>query len=167
MCHWSSGFILWVETAATERFQNDPEAQSALADPVLLDQVNVDNFDALFFPGGHGPMWDLASSNPTALLVESFYTQGKVIGAVCHGPAALVRAKTSQGEPIFKGKRLTAFTNAEEAAVTLDQIVPFALETRLKDLGGEFSQGGRIPTSRCYGWHSGNRSKSPLFSSNR
>jgi putative intracellular protease/amidase len=128
------------QTAATERFQNDPEAQSALADPLLVDQVNADNFDALFFPGGHGPMWDLASSDATALLVETFYAQGKVIGAVCHGPAALVKAKTPQGESILRGKRLTAFTNAEEAAVQLDQVVPFALETRLKDLGGEFSQ---------------------------
>jgi putative intracellular protease/amidase len=128
------------QTAATERFQNDPEAQSALADPLLVDQVNADNFDALFFPGGHGPMWDLASSDATALLVETFYAQGKVIGAVCHGPAALVKAKTPQGESILRGKRLTAFTNAEEAAVQLDQVVPFALETCLKDLGGEFSQ---------------------------
>jgi putative intracellular protease/amidase len=128
------------QTEATRRFQNDPAAQAALSEPVLLDQVNADNFDALFFPGGHGPMWDLASSDASARLVESFYGQGKVIGAVCHGPAALVKAQTPQGESILKGKRLTAFTNAEEAAVKLDQVVPFALETRLKELGGNFSQ---------------------------
>ena len=128
------------QTEVTQRFQHDSEAQAALADPVLLDQVNADNFDALFFPGGHGPMWDLASSDTSARLVESFYAQGKVIGAVCHGPAAMVKAKTPQGESILKGKQLTAFTNAEESAVKLDQVVPFALETRLKELGGDFSQ---------------------------
>lgn len=128
------------QTEATQRFQDDAEAQAALANPILLDQVNADNFDALFFPGGHGPMWDLASSDVNARLVESFYAQGKVIGAVCHGPAAFVAAKTPEGTSIVQGRRLTAFTNAEESAVQLDQVVPFSLETRLKDLGGEFSQ---------------------------
>jgi putative intracellular protease/amidase len=128
------------QTEATQRFQQDPEAQARLADPILLDQVNADNFDALFFPGGHGPMWDLASSDVAARLVEGFYAQGKVIGAVCHGPAALVKAKTTGGESILKGRQLTAFTNAEEVAVELDQVVPFPLETRLKELGGEFIQ---------------------------
>jgi len=128
------------QTEATARFQNDADAQAKLANPLPLEQVSVDEADALFFPGGHGPMWDLASSDPTAKVVEAFYAQGKVIGAVCHGPAALVNAKTPQGDSILQGKKLTAFTNAEEQAVQLDQVVPFALETRLRDLGGDFSQ---------------------------
>ena len=128
------------QTEATQRFQTDSEAQATLADPVLLEQVDANNFDALFLPGGHGPMWDLASSDTSARLVESFYAQGKLIGAVCHGPAALVKAKTADGNSILEGRQLTAFTNAEEVAVELDQVVPFSLESRLKELGGEFSQ---------------------------
>ncbi|MEM9818209.1 MAG: type 1 glutamine amidotransferase domain-containing protein [Cyanobacteria bacterium P01_D01_bin.6] len=127
------------QTEATQRFENDAAAKAKLAHPVTLDQVNIDAADALFFPGGHGPMWDLASSDANAKLVEAFYAQGKIIGAVCHGPAALVKAQTPQGESILQGKQLTAFTNAEEQAVQLDQIVPFALETRLRELGGDFS----------------------------
>ncbi len=128
------------QTEATERFQNDGAAQAKLSNPIALDQISVDDADAIFFPGGHGPMWDLANSDAAAKLVEGFYAEGKVVGAVCHGPAALVNAKTSAGESILKGKKLTAFTNAEEKAVQLDQVVPFALESRLRELGGEFSQ---------------------------
>ena len=126
-------------TEATHRFEHDVAGKAKLANPITLGQVNVSEADALFFPGGHGPMWDLASSDATAKLVEAFYAQGKVIGAVCHGPAALVKAQTPQGESILHGKKLTGFTNAEEKAVELDQVVPFALETRLRELGGEFS----------------------------
>lgn len=128
------------QTAATKRFNNDAAAQAQLSNPISLEQVSVDDADALFFPGGHGPMWDLASSEAAAQLVEAFYAQNKVIGAVCHGPAALTKAQTPQGESILKGKKLTAFTNEEEKAVELDQVVPFALETRLRELGGEFSK---------------------------
>jgi len=128
------------QTEATERFQQDAAAQAKLAHPSPLEQVSVTDTDALFFPGGHGPMWDLATSDATTQLVEDYYAQGKVIGAVCHGPAALVNAKTPQGDSILKGKKLTAFTNTEERAVQLDQVVPFALETRLRELGGEFSR---------------------------
>jgi putative intracellular protease/amidase len=127
-------------TDATHRFKHDVAGKAKLANPISLDQIDVSSVDALFFPGGHGPMWDLASSDATAKLVESFYAQDKVIGAVCHGPAALVNAQTSQGDSILKGKKLTGFTNDEEKAVQLDQVVPFALETRLRELGGEFSK---------------------------
>lgn len=127
-------------TEATERFQQDTTARAMLSNPVPIDQIKVKDTDALFFPGGHGPMWDLANSDAAAKLVEAFYAQGKVIGAVCHGPAALIKAQTPQGESILKGKKLTAFTNAEEQAVQLDQVVPFKLENRLKELGGDFSQ---------------------------
>lgn len=128
------------QTEATERFQNDAAARAKLSNPIPIEQVSVDDTDALFFPGGHGPMWDLANSEAIAQLVEAFYARGKVISAVCHGPAALINAQTPQGESILKGKKLTAFTNAEEQAVQLDQVVPFALETRLRELGGDFSQ---------------------------
>ncbi|ASC74011.1 Peptidase C56, PfpI [Halomicronema hongdechloris C2206] len=128
------------QTDATRRFQQDAAAQAKLAHTSPLPAISADDFDALFFPGGHGPMWDLASSEAVARLVEAFWNQGKVIGAVCHGPAALVQAKDSQGNSILNGRSLTAFTNAEEAAVQLDHLVPFALESRLVDLGGRFSQ---------------------------
>lgn len=128
------------QTEATQRFGNDAAAQAKLANPIMLDQVDVAAAAAVFFPGGHGPMWDLASSDANAKLVEAFYAQDKVISAVCHGPAALVKAQTPQGDSILAGKKLTGFTNAEEKAVQLDQVVPFALETRLRELGGEFSQ---------------------------
>lgn len=128
------------QTEATKRFAQDAAAKAQLSNPIPLEQINIDDTDALFFPGGHGPMWDLANSEAVARLVEGFDAQGKVIGAVCHGPAALIKANTSQGESILKGKQLTAFTNDEEQAVQLDQVVPFALETRLRELGGEFSQ---------------------------
>ena len=128
------------QTEATERFQQDAAARAKLANPIAIEQVQVEGTDALFFPGGHGPMWDLANSDAAAQLVEAFYQHGKVIGAVCHGPAALIKANTDGGESILKGKKLTAFTNAEEQAVQLDQVVPFKLETRLKELGGDFHQ---------------------------
>jgi len=128
------------QTEATRRFQQDAEAQAALAHTQPLSEIDAAAFDALFFPGGHGPMWDLASSEAVAHLVETFWQQGKVIGAVCHGPAALVQAQDGQGTSILNGRSLTAFTNAEEAAVQLDQLVPFALESRLVELGGRFSQ---------------------------
>lgn len=127
------------QTKATKRFEQDTAAQQQLAHTIPLDQINPDDYDALFFPGGHGPMWDLASSEPVARLVEHFYRQGKVVSAVCHGPAALVGANTEAGSPILQGKRVTGFTNQEEAAVELDQVVPFLLETRLTELGGQFS----------------------------
>lgn len=127
-------------TDATHRLKHDVAAKSKLANPITLDQVNVREADALFFPGGHGPMWDLANSDAAAKLVEEFYAQNKVIGAVCHGPAAFVKAQTPEGTSILQGKQLTGFTNAEERAVQLDQVVPFELETRLRELGGEFSR---------------------------
>jgi putative intracellular protease/amidase len=126
-------------TEATQRFEQDATAQERLAHTTPLAQVQADNYDALFFPGGHGPMWDLASSEAVARLVEAFHSQGKVVSAVCHGPAALIGAKTAAGTSILNGKRVTGFTNQEEIAVELDQIVPFLLETRLTELGGQFS----------------------------
>lgn len=132
------------QTEATRRFEQDEQAKAQLAQTLPLTEVNPDEFDALFFPGGHGPMWDLASSEANARLVEAFYQQGKVIGAVCHGPAALVLAKDGQGQSILQGKQVTGFTNEEEVAVALDQVVPFALETRLQELSGQFNGGAKF-----------------------
>jgi putative intracellular protease/amidase len=131
------------QTETTQRFRQDGAARAKLSNPTPIAEINsetiANELDALFFPGGHGPMWDLANNNEVTALVEAFAAHHKVIGAVCHGPAALVQAQGQDGHALVKGKRLTAFTNAEEKAVGLDQVVPFALETRLRDLGGDFS----------------------------
>ncbi|MBD0333910.1 MAG: type 1 glutamine amidotransferase domain-containing protein [Cyanobacteria bacterium Co-bin13] len=132
------------QTEATQRFGQDSEAQARLAQTLPLSTIDPQEYDAIFFPGGHGPMWDLATDEDNARLVETFYRQGKVIGAVCHGPAALVLAQDSQGQSILKGKQVTGFTNEEEVAVALDQVVPFALETRLAELGGQFHGGAKF-----------------------
>lgn len=128
-------------TETTQRFEQDDAAQQRLANTVPLSEVKADDFDAVFFSGGHGPMWDLATSEVNTRLVERFYAQGKVIGAVCHGPAALVMAQDDQQQSVLKGKQVTGFTNAEEKAVELDQVVPFLLETRLAELSGHFTGG--------------------------
>lgn len=128
------------QTPATDRFNNDAAAQAALANTVPLRDVKADHFDAIFFPGGHGPLWDLAVDPINAVLVSAFYAQEKPIAAVCHGPAALVQATDANGESILKGRSLTSFTNEEEAAVELTDVVPFAIETQLIELGGVFSK---------------------------
>jgi putative intracellular protease/amidase len=102
-----------------------------------LSSVNVANYDAVFFPGGHGTMYDLPSPE-VAQIVNQFADAQKVVAAVCHGPAALVEAKRSDGTPLVQGRKVTGFTNAEEQAVQLDQLMPFLLESRLRELGGEF-----------------------------
>lgn len=132
------------QTETTQRFMQDQAAQEQLAQTLPLAEVSADDYDAVFFPGGHGPMWDLATSDVNARLVEAFYRQGKVIGAVCHGPAALVLAQDRQGQSILRGKQVTGFTNEEEVAVELEQVVPFALETRLAELSGQFLGGEKF-----------------------
>lgn len=122
----------------------DQAAQEQLAQTLPLAEVSADGYDAVFFPGGHGPMWDLATSDVNTRLVEAFYRQGKVISAVCHGPAALVLAQDEQGQSILSGKQVTGFTNEEEVAVELEQVVPFALETRLAELSGQFLGGEKF-----------------------
>ena len=129
------------QTAATKRFNDDPAAQKALAQTTPLADVRADEFDALFFPGGHGPMWDLASDENVAALTSKFYATAKPIGAVCHGPAALTRAVDENGISILKGKKVTGFTNTEEEAVGLTKIVPFLLEEKMKALGGTYERG--------------------------
>jgi putative intracellular protease/amidase len=128
------------QTAATRRFDADPALQEKLAHTHTLSDVNSDDYDAIFFPGGHGPLWDLANDEHSIALTEAFYRHGKPIAAVCHGPGVLINVKTPSGEPLVQGKRVTGFTNTEEAAVQLTDIVPFLVEDKLKELGGQYSK---------------------------
>ncbi len=126
--------------AQVERFLADADAQRRCAATHPTAQMNAASFDALFFPGGHGTMWDLPTDPGVTLCVESAFQDGKIIAAVCHGPAGLVTAKRPDGKSILHGKRINAFTNDEEAAAGLTQVVPFALETRLREEGGLFEK---------------------------
>ena len=128
------------QTAATERFRQDADAQKALANTQPLAGINADDYDAVFYPGGHGPLWDLAEDADSIRLIESFYADGKAVGAVCHAPGVLRHTKAPDGQPLVKGKRVAGFTNTEEAAVGLTDIVPFLVEDMLKANGGEYSQ---------------------------
>jgi putative intracellular protease/amidase len=128
------------ETPAMKRFKGDPEAQRALANTVKLSSVSADDYDAIFYPGGHGPLWDLAEDRNSIALIERFYAAGKPVGAVCHGPAALRQARAPDGSPLVQGKAVTGFTNSEEAAVELTNVVPFLVEDALKANGGKYTK---------------------------
>jgi putative intracellular protease/amidase len=127
------------QTPAMERFKKDEIAQTALAHTIKLSEVNAEDFDTVFYPGGHGPMWDLAESPDSIALIESFYNSGKPVALVCHAPGVL-RHVTYQGESLVKGKRVTGFTNDEEEEVQLTNIVPFLVEDELKRLGAIFEK---------------------------
>ena len=128
-------------TEQTKRFRTDSVAQAELANTKKLADECAADFDAVFYPGGHGPMWDMPD-NPTSIaLIEAFVKADKPVGAVCHAPAALVNVRGKDGQYLVKGKRVTGFTNAEEKAVGLTEIVPFLLEDRLKERGGLYSKG--------------------------
>jgi putative intracellular protease/amidase len=129
------------QTELTHRFKADPSAQAALASTGLLDQVRAEDFDAVFYPGGHGPLWDLAESSASIALIENFDRAGKPIGFVCHAPGALRHVKAVTGEPLVKGRRVTGFTNGEEDAVELSDVVPFLIEDEFKALGGLYEKG--------------------------
>lgn len=129
------------QTEAMERFKEDASAKKELANTARLADVKADGFDAVFYPGGHGPMWDLVNDSNSIALIEDFYNTGKPVAAVCHGPAVLQKV-TYQGEPIVKGKRVTGFTNSEEEAVQLTGVVPFLVEDELKRLGGRYQKAG-------------------------
>ena len=128
-------------TDATARFEKDEAAQKAFANTVKLDGLNADDFDALFYPGGHGPLWDLATDAKSIALVEAFVAQNKPVAAVCHGPAALVNAKGSDGKPLVADKKVTGFTNDEEKAVGLEKVVPLSIEDEFKKQGGLYERG--------------------------
>lgn len=128
------------ETDLTRRFKADREAKAQLAETVRLDSVNHKDFDTVFYPGGHGPMWDLAEDGNSIRLLEAFIAAGKTIALVCHAPGVLHRVKNPDGTPFVNGRRVTGFTNSEEAAVGLTEVVPFLVEDELLDLGAVFSK---------------------------
>lgn len=128
------------QTPATERFNSDTEAQKILANTLKLSDIKADDYDAIFYPGGHGPLWDLAEDQHSINLIQEFYKQSKPVGAVCHAPAVFKHTKDSKGDPLVKGKSVTCFTNTEEDAVQLTEIVPFLVEDMLKENGGHFER---------------------------
>jgi putative intracellular protease/amidase len=127
------------QTPAQIRFKNDAQAQKAFANTVRLADVKAENFDTIFYPGGHGPMWDLAEDPVSIALLESFYNSGKPIALVCHSPGVLRHVKY-RGEPLVKGKQVTGFTNAEEEFMKLTKVVPFLVEDELLRLGAIFEK---------------------------
>ena len=129
------------QTAATERFRKDPAAQSALASTALLSSARAEDYDAIFYPGGHGPLWDLTEDKISIALIEEFSQAGKPVAAVCHAPGVLRHVKGADGQPLVKGKCVTGFTNSEEEAVQLTKVVPFLVEDMLKEKGGVYSKG--------------------------
>jgi len=128
-------------TELTKRFRSDKVAQAELANTKKLADVSAAGFDAVFYPGGHGPMWDMPDNAMSIALIEAFVKANKPVGAVCHAPAAFVNVRRKDGEYLVKGKRVTGFTNAEEKAVGLAEVVPFLLEDRLKERGGIYRKG--------------------------
>lgn len=129
------------QTAMTARFKSDAAAQQALANTVKLACIDQQDFDTVFYPGGHGPLWDLAESADSIHLIESFDRAGKPIGFVCHAPGALRHVKAASGAPLIQGKQVTGFTNSEEAAVELTDVVPFLIEDEFIKLGAHYQKG--------------------------
>lgn len=130
------------QTEDTRRYHNDKDAQEVINNTHKLDDMKAEGFDAVFYPGGHGPLWDLASDKTSISLIETFNKQDKPIAFVCHAPAALKNVKNENGEPLVKGKKVTGFTNTEEEAVNLTEVVPFLVEDMLKENGGIYSKAG-------------------------
>jgi putative intracellular protease/amidase len=130
------------QTDATRRFKQDKAAQAELASTRKLAEVSAANFDAVFYPGGHGPLWDLANDKASVALIEAMQAAGKPVAAVCHAPAVLRDVKGPDGKPLVAGKKVTGFTNTEEEAVGLTKVVPFLVEDMLKSKGGQYSKAG-------------------------
>ena len=128
------------QTASTHRFKADPDAQTVLANTFKLANISADDFDAVFYPGGHGPLWDLAEDVASIALIETMHAAGKPVAAVCHAPGVLRHPKKPDGTPLVQGKAVTGFTNTEEAAVGLTQVVPFLVEDMLKQNGASYSK---------------------------
>jgi putative intracellular protease/amidase len=124
--------------ANVDHFLNDEAARAALNDTIPVSVINVSPYDAVFLPGGHGTMWDLPESAELAALLTRAWAEGKVVAAVCHGPAGLVNARDEAGAPLVSGRRVTGFSDSEERAVGLEATVPFLLESRLRELGGRY-----------------------------
>jgi putative intracellular protease/amidase len=130
------------QTDLTRRFEADADAKAQLATTIRLDSVKAEDFDTVFYPGGHGPMWDLAEDQNSIKLIESMFRAGKPVALVCHAPGTLRHVKTPDGKPLVQGKKVTGFTNTEEEAVGLTKVVPFLVEDELKAKGGIFSKAG-------------------------
>jgi putative intracellular protease/amidase len=130
-----------IATRSTKRFLKDEEAMKLLSHSIMLKEIKADDFDVVFLPGGHGPLWDLADNKLLKQLLEDFNSSGKTIGAVCQGVVGLVSLQNDAGEPLIKGKRLTGFSNKEEESADLTTVVPFLLETKLVSLGALYSKG--------------------------
>ncbi len=129
------------QTEATRRYYADAALKEKVSKTKKLADVNAADFDAVFYPGGHGPMWDLYDDKDSIALIQNFWTAGKPVAAVCHAPSALLNVKDEKGEPLVKGKKVTGFTNSEEEAVQLTKVVPYLLQDELKAKGGNYSCG--------------------------
>ena len=129
------------QTPATKRFYKDNEAIDKVANSKKLSDIKAEDYDAVFYPGGHGPMWDLANDTNSIKLIEEFYNTQKPVAFVCHAPAALINVKAENGHPFVKGKKVTGFSDTEEEGVGLTKVVPFLLEDELKKLGAHYSKG--------------------------
>lgn len=127
------------QTPASIRFKADKPLQQLLANTKKLAEISADDFDAVFYPGGHGPMWDLTNDTDSINLIEAFWSSNKPVVAVCHAPAVLLNVMDDEDNPLVKGKQVTGFTNTEEEAVKLTEVVPFLLEDELKNKGGIYS----------------------------
>lgn len=128
------------QTDSTRRFKGDAEAQEALANTVKLNQIDSKDHDAVFYPGGHGPLWDLAEDQDSIKLIQTMWANGKPVAAVCHAPAVFAHVLTTDGEPLVKGRSVTGFSNSEEEAVGLTEVVPFLVEEQLKQQGGTYAK---------------------------
>ena len=128
------------QTDETRRFETDAEAKAALANTIPLRDVSFDEFDAVFYPGGHGPLWDLAEDRDSISLIENTLNAGKPIALVCHAPGVLRHVRNPNGSPAVQGKKVTGFTNSEEEAVGLTDVVPFLVEDELIKNGGQYSK---------------------------
>lgn len=128
------------QTDATRRFKEDRDAQDALASSLKISDVSADDFDAVFYPGGHGPLWDLAEDRNSISLIEVMNAAGKTVAAVCHAPAVFRHTEAPDGSSLVEGKSVTGFSNSEEAAVELTDVVPFLLEDELQALGANYSK---------------------------
>jgi putative intracellular protease/amidase len=135
------------QTLDTIRFKRDAKAEAALAHTVKLSSVAVEDFDAVFYPGGHGPLWDLAEDKKSIALIEAAYGAGKPVAFVCHAPGVLRHVKAEDGSPLVKGKQVTGFSNAEETALHLTKIVPFLVQNELINLGARYA---KVPSWKCF-----------------
>ena len=128
------------QTDDTRRFDDDQDARNELANTAKLAEMKVEDFDAVFYPGGHGPLWDLHNDKDSIALIENFIAAGKPVATVCHAPAVLLKAKDQNGDPLIKAKKVTGFSNSEEAAVELTDVVPYLLEDQLIAMGGVYQK---------------------------